>query len=77
MGTDNRIVSLAVMLSIEHYFSYNKGIFVQDLQKKKFALASRPTEENSKIQQCPFVLPNYQIDRQGTSTRTEKGEKHP
>ena len=45
---------------IYHYFSYNIGLFVQDLLKKKFALASRPKEENSKIDK---ELPNTHRNR--------------
>ena len=39
--------SLAVILHIDHYFSYNIGLSFQGPQKKKNALAFRPKEEKN------------------------------
>ena len=60
-------------MPIDRYFSYNIGLFVQDLQKKKFALSSRPNlgeQQDPTMSVCPPKLLNR-------PTCTEKGGKTP
>ena len=66
-------------MPIDRYFSYNIGLFVQDLQKKKFALASRPKEEQQDptMPVCPPKLlnrltGNFDTHRKGRKTTLEK-----
>ena len=80
-GTYYRHVSLAVMVPIDRYFSYNihVGLFVQDLQKKKFALASRPKEEleqqDPTMPVCPPKLLNRPTGNFATHRKGEEEQK--
>ena len=63
-------------MPIDRYFSYNIGLFVQDLQKKKFALASRPKEEQQDPNACLSSQIIKQTDRE-LRHAPKRGGGHP